>query len=208
MEATINGLSAKGNTLLPLGAVWGWRLLSPNWRNKWGGTMDANALPLDYDEELMDQPMVFMTDGTNQMPSCNSSNPDATYIMTAYGTLCQGTSEAPTKARADATLDTKTASDLRGHEGSGGIVIYTIVFGASGSSASAKTLMKNCASAGDLSTTTPKSRGSGSMPLSNPSATRFPTCASVSNASVVWCEQGGGRHRPPPSHSLPQTRTL
>jgi Flp pilus assembly protein TadG len=145
LETAINGLTANGNTLLPLGAVWGWRLLSPNWQNQWGGTMDANGLPLAYEEELMDKYMVFMTDGRNQMPACNNSNPDATYIMTAYGTLCQGNLGTTNQSTADAALDTKTAAICAAMK-EAGITIYTIVFG-SGSSTGAKTLMKNCASA-------------------------------------------------------------
>jgi Flp pilus assembly protein TadG len=144
LVTAIDQLTAGGNTLLPLGAVWGWRLLSPKWRNEWGGTMDANGLPLDYDEDLMDKAMVFMTDGTNEMPSCNTSTADDTYIMTAYGTLCQGRLGTTNQTTANNTLNSKTAeicAAMKEH----GIIIYTIVFG-SGSSTVAKNLMRGCAS--------------------------------------------------------------
>lgn len=144
LETAISQLSASGNTLLPTGMVWGWRLLSPNWQNKWGGTMNAEGLPLDYEEELMDKYMVFMTDGRNEMPGCNNSNPDATYIMTAYGTLCQGNLGTTNQSTADATLNTKTAQICASMKAAG-ITIYTIVFG-SGSSTVAKDLMRDCAS--------------------------------------------------------------
>jgi Flp pilus assembly protein TadG len=144
LVTAINGLSAGGNTLLPLGAVWGWRLLSPKWRNEWGGDMDANGLPLDYDEDLMDKVMVFMTDGTNEMPSCNSSNAGGTYIMTAYGTLCQGHLGSTNASTANDTLNSKTAQICAAMKEQG-IIIYTIVFG-DGSSTVAKDLMRGCAS--------------------------------------------------------------
>ncbi len=144
LETAISNLSAGGNTLLPTGAVWGWRLLSPNWQNKWGGTMNAEGLPLAYEEELMDKYMVFMTDGRNEMPDCDTSNANATYIMTAYGTLCQGNLGTTSQNTADTTLNAKTAAICASMK-TAGITIFTIVFG-NGSSTTAKNLMKNCAS--------------------------------------------------------------
>ncbi|WP_119302140.1 pilus assembly protein TadG-related protein [Dongia deserti] len=145
----INALSAGGNTLLPTGAVWGWRILSPEWQGKWGGTMNANGLPLDYENDLMDKAMVFMTDGRNEMPPCAPSNSDGipwnhSVIMTAYGTLCQGNLGTTNQTAANNVLNAKTAEICAAMKEKG-IIIYTIVFG-SGSSTEAKELMENCAS--------------------------------------------------------------
>src|SRR5690606_10033905 len=67
--SNINSMTADGYTHVNLGAVWGWRLLSPSWRNVWGGTMDTNNLPLDYHTDLMEKVMVLLTDGDNYMSS-------------------------------------------------------------------------------------------------------------------------------------------
>lgn len=140
--AAINGLAPypRGGTHIAPGAVWGWRLLSPEWRGEWGGDMDANDLPLDYDEPLSQKAVILMTDGMNTA---------YTNIYTAYGWLSNGslgtTSDVNT---AEATLNAKTKTICDGMK-ENGILIYTIVFG-NGSNSIAKDLMKNCASEVDF----------------------------------------------------------
>jgi Flp pilus assembly protein TadG len=133
-------VNPRGNTHINLGAVWGWRLLSPEWRNLWGGDMDAHGLPLDYHEQLSQKAMILMTDGENTMTS-------GTY--TAYSWIEDGhlgTTSSSTTART--TLNTKTTAVCNAMKAEG-ILIYTIVFG-NGSSTSAKNLMKACASEEDF----------------------------------------------------------
>ena len=68
LKNAINAMQwPNGYTHINVGAVWGWRLLSPKWRGVWGGTMDANNLPLDYNEPLSQKAMILMTDGINTM---------------------------------------------------------------------------------------------------------------------------------------------
>jgi Flp pilus assembly protein TadG len=62
IKATISGLAASGNTRTDIGMVWGWRTLSPEWRDLWGGDP---SLPLDYDTPLMEKVAIIMTDGEN-----------------------------------------------------------------------------------------------------------------------------------------------
>lgn len=137
--AAINALQyPRGNTHINLGAVWGWRLLSPLWRGLWGGDMDSNDLPLEYDEPLSQKAMILMTDGTNTMSDT---------LYTAYGWLGDnhlGTTDSNT---AVTKLNTKTTTICNAMKAKG-ILIYTVVFG-NGSSTSAKNLMKNCASQTD-----------------------------------------------------------
>ncbi|HEY1386538.1 MAG TPA: pilus assembly protein TadG-related protein, partial [Dongiaceae bacterium] len=137
----INALTTpRGNTHVNVGAVWGWRLLSPKWRGLWGGQMDGNSLPLDYDEPLSQKAMVLMTDGENTM----SSN-----IYTAYGFESDGhLGTTSSDSVAEATLNTKTATICNSMKAKG-VLIYTIVFG-NGSSTTAKNMMKNCASEADF----------------------------------------------------------
>jgi len=139
LKTAIDTLTAKGNTLLPIGAAWGWRLLSPEWRGKWGGQMDANGLPLDYQEDQMDKALIFMTDGFNQMPGST--------LMTGYGFLNEGNLGTTNQSTADTTLNSKLTTVCNSVKANG-IYVYTIVFG-SGSSQTAKDLMKACASEED-----------------------------------------------------------
>lgn len=130
----------RGNTHINVGAVWGWRLLSPSWRDLWGGQMDANDLPLNYHEQLSQKAMILMTDGTNTMSDT---------IYTAYGFLADGhlgTTTSTTTAKSK--LNSKTTTICNAMKAQG-ILIYTIVFG-NDSDTTAKNLLKNCASETDF----------------------------------------------------------
>jgi hypothetical protein len=118
--------------------VWGWRLLSPSWRNLWGGAMNTNNLPLDYDEPLSQKAMILMTDGTNTMSDS---------IYTAYGWLADNHLGTTSSTTAVTKLNNKTTTICNAMKAKG-ILIYTIVFG-NDSSSTSKTLMKNCASQAD-----------------------------------------------------------
>jgi Flp pilus assembly protein TadG len=138
--AAINNLVyPRGNTHIPVGAVWGWRLLSPEWEGLWGGDMDANDLPLAYDEPLSQKAMILMTDGTNTMSSS---------VYTAYGWLTDGHLGTTSSSTAVTNLNTKTTTICNAMKAKG-ILIYTIVFG-NDSSTTSKNLMKNCASEVDF----------------------------------------------------------
>ncbi len=114
----VNGLiNPRGNTHTNVGAVWGWRLLSPDWRNAWGGTMNANNLPLNYDEPLSQKVMILMTDGDNTMPS---------RFPTAYGFINEDhlVTNDDVDDAAD-VLDAKLLSVCNAMKAQG-IIIYTI----------------------------------------------------------------------------------
>jgi Flp pilus assembly protein TadG len=136
LDTAINNLNVSGYTMLPTGASWGWRMLSPKWQGVWGGDMDANDLPLPYDEPLMDKVVVFMTDGDNDMPA------DSTYV--AYGRLSDGYLGTTNETAAQAELDARFTQicDAMQEEG---IKIYTISVG-SGVSPNGKAQLQACAS--------------------------------------------------------------
>lgn len=138
IDAVDDLVNPRGNTHIPVGAVWGWRLLSPEWRGLWGGAMDAHDLPLDYEEQLSQKAVILMTDGTNTMSSD---------IYTAYGWLDDGNLGTTSSSTAVTKLNQKTTTVCNAMKANG-ILIYTIVFG-NGSSTSAKNLMKACASEED-----------------------------------------------------------
>jgi len=140
IDAVDDLVNPRGNTHINVGAVWGWRLISPQWRGDWGGVMDANSLPLDYEEKLSQKAVILMTDGENTMSSS---------IFTAYGYLHDGhLGTTSSTATARATLNAKTTAVCNAMKAQG-ILIYTIVFG-NGSTTAAKDLMKACASEEDF----------------------------------------------------------
>lgn len=137
----INALVANGNTHINLGAIWAWNMLSPNWRGLWTGEMQSAGLPLDYGTKHMNKAVILLTDGENTM-----SQP----IFTAYGYLSDGrlgTTSNTTTARN--TLNAKLSNVCSAMKNRG-IYVYTIALGDSSSiGTSTRTLLRNCASAGN-----------------------------------------------------------
>ena len=147
----IDDIDVVGYTQLPLGAAWGWRLLSPKWRGEWGGGMDDNDLPLDYDEPLSQKVVIFMTDGNNDMPD----EVDDPLEYTSYGRIVDGRIDGITEdSDAEDEMDARFSAICNSMKAGGdeddatGITIYTISFG-SGVSTSSKTMLRNCASLQD-----------------------------------------------------------
>jgi hypothetical protein len=139
----INAMKAIGNTHINLGMVWGWRMISPHWRDlgsftPWSQEMVDNGLPLDYNTPRMSKAVVLLTDGDNTMSSS---------VRTAYGKLSEGHLGTTWDTNvAETNLDNKFKSictSLKSHN----VKIYTIALGSP--STSTKTMLKNCAS-GDL----------------------------------------------------------
>lgn len=134
INTDIDAMEARGNTHVGLGAVWGWRMLSPRWRGLWGGQMNANSLPLDYNTPLMNKAVVILTDGMNTMD--NSSR-------TAYWYLSDGRLGTTNQNNAVTALNNKLSSvcaSMKSH----GIIVYTVAFDNPG--ASIENLLRNCAS--------------------------------------------------------------
>jgi hypothetical protein len=135
----ITALQAIGvqRTHVNVGAAWGWRLLSPSWRGLWGGTMDANELPLDYDEPLSQKAAIIMTDGMNTMTD-----------YSAFGRVTNGElgSTNPDADTITTTLDNKLKTVCNNMKANG-IIVYTVLFQTN--EQSAKDVMKECASQED-----------------------------------------------------------
>ena len=146
----------RGGTWSNVGMVWGWRSLSPRWRDYWGHTETyrSQTLPLDYGTQGIEKVVVILTDGTNQWYQDD---------YTAFGYLSEGrpTSDgglngttnnqtATTEANARmATICTRmrrgtgTAADPALAEGTPDrITVYTIVLKAT----SQASTFENCAS--------------------------------------------------------------
>jgi Flp pilus assembly protein TadG len=137
ITAGINAMTAVGNTHINEGAAWGWRMISPRWRGLWGGEMDANSLPLDYNTPLMNKAVVIMTDGDNVM----SSN-----VRSAYGYLSEGRLGSTSASVAEAALDAKLSTICTAMKNQN-IFVYTIAFRNPGTTI--RNLLQNCATQPD-----------------------------------------------------------
>lgn len=127
LNTAIDALSAVGGTHIPTGAVWGWRMISPLWRGSWGGSMNTNNLPLDYNSDLMLKAMILMTDGQNTMYDFA----DGAYGYTQDNHVGMNHHAPPFGAsdndEAAVELDVKLGDICTGMK-QRGIIIYVVVF--------------------------------------------------------------------------------
>ncbi len=130
----ITSMQARGNTHIVLGAAWGWRMLSPRWRGLWGGEMDTDNLPLDYNTPLMDKVLLIMTDGENTIDNSNRG---------AYGYLSNGYLGTTNQTNAVNQLNTRLTTVCNSAKNND-IIVYTIAFGGPGTTV--ENLLRNCAS--------------------------------------------------------------
>ncbi len=133
----INSMRAVGYTHINLGAAWGWRMLSPRWRGLWGGEMNRNNLPLDYNTNNMNKAVIIMTDGDNTMSSRSH---------TAYWYLTDGKLGTTRYRTATAELDKRLLQVCTMMKNKN-IIVYTISFGSI--SSSSRNMMRSCASQPD-----------------------------------------------------------
>ncbi|WP_246008332.1 pilus assembly protein TadG-related protein [Afifella aestuarii] len=132
----INNMSALGNTYLNIGAVWGWRMLSPSWRGLWGGDMETYNLPLDYENNLISKAAILMTDGRNEVSGALND-------YAAYGSLWDGRLGTTNQYEADKELNERLSMVCKSMN-TAGIKVYTIVFRTT--DPSIQKLMRECAS--------------------------------------------------------------
>ncbi|MDE1900499.1 MAG: pilus assembly protein [Alphaproteobacteria bacterium] len=135
LTSAINSMTAQGDTLINQGLVWGWRMLSPRWRGEWGGAMDANGLPLDYNSPGMAKAIVLVTDGENTIDDLSHG---------AYWFLHNGRAGSTNGTTAVNDLDAK-ALDVCTAMKNQGIYIYTIGLGTNGGINTAE--LQSCATA-------------------------------------------------------------
>lgn len=145
LDTAITGLTAVGGTHIPTGAIWGWRLISPNWRGYWGGSMNTNALPLDYNTPLMMKAVIIMTDGQNTM----YNTADGAYGYTSnnhVGMTHAGPYDSSDDGIAADKLDDKL-SQICSNMKAQGITVYTVLFDVDDTDT--ETMMQNCATQPD-----------------------------------------------------------
>jgi Flp pilus assembly protein TadG len=136
LTSAINAMTAQGDTIIPQGLQWGWNMLSPRWQGQWGGTMNANGLPLAYNTKGMTKVVVLLTDGTNTI----DNNAHGAYWF--LGDDRVGTTNGNT---AVTTLNTRTSTLCTAMKNAG-IYIYTIALGTDPTQAGLS-MLQSCATA-------------------------------------------------------------
>ena len=134
LQAAVATMAPAGDTEINTGMAWGWRMLSPRWRGLWGGVMDTNNLPLDYNTPSMNKAVILMTDGDN------------TYLNNLYqdyGLLSAGNLGTTSSSTAVTILNNKTLSICSAMKANN-ILIYTIALGSSFTTTS-QNMLKSCA---------------------------------------------------------------
>lgn len=137
IDGAIDTIYAAGNTHINFGAVWGWRMLSPRWRGLWGGTMNANSLPLDYNTPLMQKAIIIMTDGANTMSNG---------VRSAYGYLSEGNLGTTNSATAVSQLNAKLTTVCNALKAQN-VLVYTVLFDETDTTV--RNLMRGCATTPD-----------------------------------------------------------
>jgi len=115
--SAINSMTAQGDTLINQGLVWGWNMISPRWQGLWGGTMNANGLPLAYHTTNMNKVVVLLTDGYNTIDNLAHGG---------YWFLGDNRAGSTNGTTAVNNLDTRTLEVCTAMKAQG-IYIYTIV---------------------------------------------------------------------------------
>lgn len=150
LVAAVNNLrtwhQSKGATHVNIGAVWGWRLLSPDWRGRWSGS--PSNLPLNYGTPNMHKFLIVLTDGDNTFNVYEADDGSLVGPYTAYETYTNlgvsASNETSARNKSVAELNARTKAVCNSIKDKG-IKIYSITFGTSLSS-QARGLMSNCAS--------------------------------------------------------------
>lgn len=131
----INAMEARNYTHIPVGLVWGWRLISP------GAPFTEGV---SYDDEDWNKAMVILTDGENTIDRESNDNKSN---YSAYGHLIDGRLGTTSASTFENQLDTNTAL-LCSRIKAQGIRVYSITFDVD--SDTVTSLMRGCASESSL----------------------------------------------------------
>ena len=126
VKAKVAAFRDNGYTNVVPGTLWGWRMLSPQWRGLWAHV--DPKLPLDYGTPNMKKVMVVMTDGESNTPDYNTNDPTPKNKLDAMN---------------------KTFVNICTNAKNKGVEIYTVAFrlkGNAGNIGKIKTALRNCAS--------------------------------------------------------------
>lgn len=131
IDSAIDDMVASGNTVIPAGLAWGWRLISPS-------APYTEGAP--YDDEDTIKAVILLTDGNNDVGGGMGTHNRSQY--SAYGFAQSGHLGSTNGWQAESVLNGKTAT-LCTNIKAQGIRLYTITFQVP--STSIQTLMRDCA---------------------------------------------------------------
>jgi hypothetical protein len=140
IDDAIDALVAKGNTVIPAGLLWGWRVISPTAPFTEGAA---------YSDEKWVKAIVLLTDGENDVSG--GSNGIDKSVYGAFGYAKNGHMGNTSGSNAESTLDSKTLAVCSAIKSAGTpdnpVMLYTIGFQVTSAS---QTLLKSCATKPDM----------------------------------------------------------
>ncbi len=131
----IDAMNATGNTNIPQGMAWGWRLISP---------AEPFTEGVAYDDESFRKVIILLTDGQNVIGEADNHN-RSTYG--AYGFVKDrrlGTNNSSTAQDRLNDRTTDVCNNIKNADSDRPIIVYTITFQLG--DGTTKDLMRNCAS--------------------------------------------------------------
>lgn len=139
--SAIDALVAEGNTVIPAGLLWGWRVLSPT---------EPFTEGAPYDDEKWVKALVLLTDGENMVSG--GSNGFNKSVYNAFGYAKNGHLGNTSGSQAESNLNDKTKTVCEAIKNSGSeeskILVYTIGFQVDDTTTN--NLLKNCATKPDM----------------------------------------------------------
>lgn len=130
IASAIDGMTAGGDTVIPEGLAWGWRVLSP------GPPFTEGA---SYNDPGTMKVLVLLTAGVNAVTATNNLNHSE---FSAYGYAASGWLGASDGSQMRQVLDAKTAALCTNIKGAN-VYVYTIAF--SVTDGATRTMLQNCA---------------------------------------------------------------
>ena len=128
-----------GGTMTPMGLVWAWRTISPQWRGLWDGTPADN--PYNYDEADNYKAVIILTDGENVFSSCSGTFCRA--YGTPYGYLYDERLGTDVSATAVSSLDSKVLTICQNIRATG-TLLYAVMFDLPSGASATRTLFQQC----------------------------------------------------------------
>ncbi len=140
ITTALGKMKAQGNTVIPEGLAWGWRVISP-------GIPFTEGVPYDDPETL--KVIILLTDGRNDVGG--GGNGPYKSAFTSYGYADNGNMGSTSGSNAEATLNSKLTTlcqtikaDKDGDPKDQDIIMYTIGFGITAGS-TIDNIMRGCA---------------------------------------------------------------
>jgi Flp pilus assembly protein TadG len=158
LDNAIAAMQPAGSTIIPLGLLWGWRMLSSSWAGTWKQRSGITTqLPMSENTVGLQRVLIMMTDGENDVSSASVPGQEVTYFngLSGSGTNSLHAPSVASSNYSSGTLATGTINinDINSFQAAAcsaikasGITIYTIAFG---TEAAANTTLQACASPGD-----------------------------------------------------------